>query len=74
MSPRTLQRRLGEEGTTFRQVLAGTRLQLAEALLADGDLPVTAVALRLGFSETAAFSRAFRRWTGESPSARRRRA
>jgi AraC-like DNA-binding protein len=72
MSPRTLQRRLGEEGTTFRQVLAGTRLQLAEALLADDELSVTAVAHRLGFSETAAFSRAFRRWTGVSPSDRQR--
>jgi AraC-like DNA-binding protein len=71
MSPRTLQRRLGDEGTTFRDVLTDTRRGLADALLTAGDLSVTDVGLRLGFSETAAFSRAYRRWTGQSPSALR---
>lgn len=69
-SPRSLQRRLASEGTTYREVLAATRRELADALLAAGT-PVTTTALRLGFSETAAFSRAYRRWTGVSPSAAR---
>jgi AraC-like DNA-binding protein len=72
MSGRTLQRRLRDEGTTFREVLAGTRRDLAEELLASGAGSVTEIGHRLGFSETAAFSRAFRRWTGKSPASWRR--
>lgn len=74
MSPRTLQRHLSNDGTSFRSVLADARRDVADALLASGTLSVTEIALRLGFSESAAFSRAYRRWTGESPAARRRRA
>jgi AraC-like DNA-binding protein len=72
MSGRTLQRRLHDEGTSFRQELATTRRDLAEALLATGAGSVTEIGHRLGFSETAAFSRAFRRWTGRSPASWRR--
>lgn len=71
MSRRTLQRRLDAAGTSYRDVLADTRRQLAETLLAAGDATVTEIAHRLGFSETAAFSRAYRRWTGSSPSEHR---
>lgn len=67
MSRRTLQRRLDQEGTTFREVLADTRRDLAMALLRQHERSVTEIGRRLGFSETAAFSRAFRRWTGASP-------
>lgn len=72
VSSRTLQRRLGDEGTTFREVVAVTRRRVAERLLAETDMSVTQIGRRLGFSETAAFSRAFRRWTGSSPAAWRR--
>ena len=72
ISSRTLQRRLSDEGTTFRDVLADTRRDLGMALLRDPDRSVTAIGRRLGFSETAAFTRAFRRWTGRSPTAWRR--
>ena len=72
ISSRTLQRRLSDEGTTFRDVLADTRRDLAMALLRDPERSVTAIGRRLGFSETAAFTRAFRRWTGGSPTAWRR--
>ena len=52
MSPRSLQRKLSEEGTTFRAVLADVRSDLADALL-DAGTPVTETALRVGFSEAA---------------------
>lgn len=73
MSGRTLQRRLGDEGTTFRDVLNDTRQNLAVALLRDPDCTIAQVSQRLGFSESAAFARAFRRWTGSAPSAFRAR-
>lgn len=67
LSPRTLQRRLDENGLNFRTLLDDTRLQLAENYLHDPTLQLKEVAHRLGFSEQSAFSRAFRRWTGTSP-------
>ena len=67
MSRPTLYRALRAEGTTFEQVLDGVRHRVALEELADGDTAVNEVALRLGFSEPAAFSRAFKRWTGHSP-------
>jgi len=60
MSARTLQRRLEEEQTRFTEVLDRARLDLARRLLADP-------AFRLGFADLAAFSRAFKRWTGKPP-------
>src|SRR5690606_4145779 len=68
MSLRNLQRRLAEDGTTYREVLSETRRELACSYLEEGRLSVTEIAFLLGFSDTSAFSRAFRRWTGEAPS------
>jgi AraC-like DNA-binding protein len=67
MSLRTLGRKLAEEGTTFKDVLDDLRKRLALQYVAGRDLPLSDVALLLGFSETAAFHRAFRRWTGRTP-------
>ncbi|HVM94879.1 MAG TPA: AraC family transcriptional regulator [Candidatus Acidoferrales bacterium] len=67
MSPRNLQRRLAEEGTSFKQILNDARVSLARSYLAEGRLPVTEIAFVLGFADTSAFSRAFKRWTGKSP-------
>jgi len=67
MSPRTLQRRLADEGTTYHQVLSRTREQLACAYIREG-WSVTEVAFTLGFGDTSSFSRAFKRWTGVAPS------
>jgi AraC-like DNA-binding protein len=67
MSPRTLQRRLELEGTTFSEVLDRARLSAARALLSERELPLAEVASRLGFSDVATFSRAFKRWTGMPP-------
>ncbi|MVU82184.1 helix-turn-helix domain-containing protein [Nocardia sp. ET3-3] len=67
MSERTLHRRLSEEHTTFRGVLDQVRQLLAVELLEQG-LTVEAVARHLGYSDTAAFSHAYRRWHGHPPS------
>ena len=69
VSRQTLYRRLRAEGTTFEDLLDRLRHRLALRYLGDEQLSVKAAAYRLGFSEPAAFSRAFKRWTGASPSA-----
>lgn len=70
----TLYRRLRAEGTTFEQVLDDLRRQLALDYLAAGKVSVNEIAYLVGFSDPAAFSRAFKRWTGDSPGRARRRA
>jgi AraC-like DNA-binding protein len=69
VSARTMQRRLQDEGTTFRSVVADVRMALAKQAIATGEAPVHLVADRLGFSDAAAFRRAFKRSTGMTPSA-----
>ncbi|WP_158967296.1 helix-turn-helix domain-containing protein [Chachezhania sediminis] len=70
-SVRTLQRRLGEEGTSFAGLLDDVRHRIAiEALGSDGG-DIASLASQLGFSHPAAFTRAVRRWTGQSPKALR---
>jgi AraC-like DNA-binding protein len=66
-STRTLQQHLQEEGTTFREILDGVRKEFAMVWLASSEGKVEEVASRLGFSESVAFIRAFRRWTGMTP-------
>jgi AraC-like DNA-binding protein len=72
LSPRTLQRRLEAEGTSFKRVLEEFRRASALTWLRDGKKTLSEVAFTLGFSEISAFSRAFRRWTGTSASDYRR--
>lgn len=67
LGPRTLQRRLSEQGTSFEQLLDAVRQDLAMNWIANGSLPIAAVGKRLGFSDPSAFARAFRRWTSISP-------
>jgi len=67
-SQRTFARRLSAEGLTFSQVLGRLRLDLARRYLVEEELPVSKVAWLLGYREVGAFSHAFRRWTGRSPS------
>ncbi|MCM3515600.1 AraC family transcriptional regulator [Nocardioides sp. P86] len=71
LSERTLRRRLGAAGTTYRELLEEVRAPLAAELLGAG-LPVAEVARRLGYAETAALTHAHRRWTGGPPSSARR--
>lgn len=72
MSARTLNRRLQDEGTTFREVLEDVRKELAQAWLSDGRHAVYEIAFVLGYSEPSTFHRSFRRWTGSSPHVWRR--
>ena len=67
MSPRTLRRRLQDEGTSHQQLLDEVRKELASSYLAEGKLGITEVAFLLGFSDASAFHKAFRRWTGRRP-------
>lgn len=73
-SSRTLQRRLNEAGTSFRDELNLVRHQLASSYLQDSRLQVVDVALLLGYSEHSAFTRAFREWTGKTPQQAREHA
>ena len=72
VSVRTLQRKLVENGTTFREVYETVRGQLAEEYLTDRKVSIAEVAFMLGFSDQSSFNRAFSRWTGESPGRWRR--
>jgi AraC-like DNA-binding protein len=67
LSVRTLQRRLDLRRLTWQELLDRTREELARGYLEDRSLALKDIALLLGFSEQSAFSRAFRRWTGETP-------
>lgn len=69
MSERTLQRRLKEAGLTHKALVNETRQGLAERMVLEGRMQQTDIAYLLGYSDTTAFARAFRRWFGQSPSA-----
>ena len=71
-SRQTLYRRLKAEGVTFEEVLDGLRRRLALRFIREEGMAVKEAAWRLGFSDPAAFSRAFKRWTGTTPKAARR--
>ena len=66
-SERTVRRELSAEGTGFRSIVDNVRRARADVLLADMSVSLAEVAFALGFSEHAAFSRAYKRWTGTSP-------
>ncbi len=66
-SARTLQRRLTEKGTSFQRELDAARRDLAQALVADARLPLGEITFRLGYAEVSAFLKAFKRWTGSTP-------
>lgn len=73
MSPRTLQRRLAEHGTSGRAEIEAVRHEQAVRMLRDTELPMRTIAGNLGYSDHRALSRAFRRWTGDTPDSYRRR-
>lgn len=67
VSPRTLQRQLRLEGTTYQQVLARTREELARHYLAQPAMRTPDIAYLLGYDDANSFYRAFRAWTGTTP-------
>ena len=67
MSPRTLQRKLSNEGTNYRELVDAVRQELAESYLTDHSFTVAEISYLVGFSSQAAFSRAFKRWAGLTP-------
>jgi AraC-like DNA-binding protein len=73
VSARTLQRRLAASGISYQQLLDVVRKDAAGRYLAESPLAISEVAYLLGYSEPAAFNRAFRRWHHETPQAFRHR-
>lgn len=68
MTPRTLHRRLSDEGTSFQEVLDDVRHMLAIEHLKSGRITLQEIAYKLGYTETANFRRAFKRWESIPPS------
>lgn len=67
LTGRTPQRRLGEHGASHRRLVEEVRRDLAERLLARGELPIGEIAFLAGFSDPTAFHHAFVRWNGVPP-------
>lgn len=74
ITPRTLQRKLQQEQTSFRLVSDTIKHTLASNLLRNKTLTADEIAFKLGYTNTATFRKAFRQWTGETPGAYRRGA
>ena len=72
MSTRNLHRKLAAENTSFKAQLLEIRSELANQYINDATLTLTEISYQLGFSEISSFSRAYKRWTGRSPSEARR--
>ncbi|WP_036129058.1 AraC family transcriptional regulator [Marinobacter nitratireducens] len=73
LTPRTLHRRLIEEGTSYREVLEGVRHQLAVRYLETGRMTIQEISFALGYSDIANFRKAFKRWESIPPSQYQRR-
>ena len=67
MSARTLQRKLSDEGAVFQDLVDLARRELSERLLRTTQYPLVEVAYLTGFAEQSGFTRAFKRWAGETP-------
>lgn len=67
MAPRSLRRKLEEEGTNFRELVDAERRHLAAQLLLSTEMKLEEVAAQLGYSDTAGFTRAFHRWFDQAP-------
>lgn len=67
VSPRTLQRKLKDEGISYQDVADEVRKSLAIHYLEEGGYPVKEISYMLGYNELSAFTRAFKRWTGRTP-------
>jgi transcriptional regulator GlxA family with amidase domain len=72
LGPRTMQRRLVDAGTSYRDIVARVRVERALELLQETDIPILDISADLGYSAPTHFARAFRRATGRSPDEIRR--
>lgn len=72
LTVRTLRRKLREQGIGFRSLLTNVRKELVRRYIDDPSYSVTEISFLLGYTDTSAFSRAFRRWNGTSPTEARR--
>ncbi len=68
MDESTLRRRLAREGSSFRAIVQGVRYEIARQLIGESEMTLAEVAAVLGFGELSVFTRAFRRWSGVTPS------
>lgn len=68
ISPRTLRRKLNAEATTYQQLIDNERTRFAKQLLNDTHLSITEIASRMNFSDSSYFAKAFKKWTGMTPS------
>lgn len=66
-SPRTLQRRLEKQNTTYQQVLDSVRAESAAKLIADSSIPLAEIAFRLGYRDQSTFQTAYKRWFSNTP-------
>jgi AraC-like DNA-binding protein len=73
MSPRTLQRKLSDEDTSYQQLLDAVRLERSLEYLSQSQMTIAEAASRLGFADLTSFHRAFKRWVGTPPAEYRRR-
>ena len=67
MQPRTLNRKLQAEGTTFRELINEVRFEAARRLLEDSTMRIADIARALGYADASGFSHAFQRWSGVAP-------
>ena len=74
MSPRSLLNKLQRRNTSYKEILENLQSTLAQQYIEQRDMPITEITFLLGFSDTSSFSRAFRRWTGKTPSDYRARS
>jgi AraC-like DNA-binding protein len=71
MTPRTLRRKLAEQGTSFRDIVKELRCEAAKKLLNETHLTIEDIAYSIGFNDTSNFRAAFKKWTGQTPSSLR---
>jgi AraC-like DNA-binding protein len=68
MTPRTLRRKLSEQGTCFRYIVKELRCEAAKKLITATQLSIEDIAYSIGFSDVSNFRAAFKKWTGKTPS------
>ena len=68
MHRRTVNRHLSAKGTSFRKLADETRFEIARQLLEDSEMEIVQIAFLLGYANSSAFTRAFRRWSSTTPS------